>query len=330
MSVPAHAVNELIDRLAAARPQPGSLCMIRQTSSGYAINSLDLEDQLIHPWMTTARWDLKKNRWMISVRPGFVNGIDATVPIVDSKNGAVDVPLMDAPEFPVDRFAYRTTPIQQDGPIPAFFKELGASVDRSILVDSMGNISSGENSPNRRCLQSVDIYLSVSRAAINGTTYYTASASQTLQVTYTPKINNAALLRFGTRPRILQTAVWKSQAQMTPLERFYSNSEDIPADELLVATVYLLSPVGVAEGTEADGTWTPFVQHSLFYNLNHAPQRLQPIEQPGDPSSISIDTGLPFADQIGNQLLGQLNDAFNQLRTQLGQTYSLSGLFWTV
>jgi hypothetical protein len=148
-------------------------------------------------------------------------------------------------------------------------------------------------------------------------------------VTYTPKINNAALIRFGTRPRLLQTAVWKSQAQMTPLERFFSNSEDIPADELLVATLYLLSPSGVAEGTDADGTWTPFVQHSLFYNLNHAPQRLHSIEQPSGPSSISIDTGLPFADQIGNQMLGQLNDAFNALRSQLAQTYSLSGLFWT-
>jgi hypothetical protein len=318
--IPARAVNDLIDRLAAARPAPGSFCELRASASGYSINALEQGNILSHPWRTSARWDANVKKWMISVLPGFVNGIDATV------NG---IPLLDAPEFMVEKFAKRTTPIEQDGPIPVFFKELGAAVDASFSIDANGDLAGGMNSPNRKCLQSVDIYLSVARAAINGTVFYTQADSGNLQVNYAPVVNDKALIRLGTRARILQTPFWKSSAQMTPEERYISNTEDIPSDELLVATLYFLSPPGLEEGSDPDDSWICFLQHALFYNLCHAPQRVAPVKS-GVQDSIVIQTGLPFADAIGNTIQNQLNDAFAQLHAAAAQTYSLSGLFWSI
>jgi hypothetical protein len=55
-------------------------------------------------------------------------------------------------------------------------------------------------------------------------------------------------------------------AAFDPLSDDY---EEPNFDELLLSTVYLLSPPNAAPGSEPDSTWQPFVKHELFWNLTY-------------------------------------------------------------
>src|SRR4029078_4955919 len=59
--------------------------------------------------------------------------------------------------------------------------------------------------------------------------------------------------------------------------------KDTQRDEIHVATVWMVSPPGwtppldaTADTAQPDGTWEPYVEHKLFWNLNHASRLVLP------------------------------------------------------
>jgi hypothetical protein len=99
-------------------------------------------------------------------------------------------------------------------------------------------------------------------------------------------------------------------------------------DEKHLATVYLVSPVNASPGTEPDSTWTPYVEHEIFWNLRHDTNQLRP--QLAD-LFLQLNTGLAggVGDAVNNLILGQINDG-NSVASQFIGREGISGKFWTV
>jgi len=153
-------------------------------------------------------------------------------------------------------------------------------------------------------------------------------------VSYVPEFDLTALKKYGNRPRLMQVGNLKEKQAVTARQRIIGTltgnaPTDFPEDELLVCTVYLLSPPGADSSTALDGTWQPYVSHNLFYNLNHASQNLATVKSP--PGPITIYTGLAggLGDAIANQDLATINDAAAALASGLVNV-TQEGKFWTM
>lgn len=326
---PARIWNAVIDRLAAARPEPGSHCRIRWQPGGYCISADGLESLVAHPWLTTVRKDGKGN-WLATIRPGFVNGIDPTVSVVDAALGkSVTKPLTELPEIVLSAFVDRSDPTSGVA-IPAFFRELGASTDKTITYDSRTqSVSYGDNPKGWRRLKSCDLYLSIARVAVNGSIQINDATGTSGSVAqYVPVFDASHVNRYGSRPRVMQTGSLRAQQQLSASQRILDalttgGSTDFPEDQLLIATVYLLS------GPDDSPDDTAYVQHALFYNLGYAAQTLVNIKSP--PAPITIFTGLAggIGDTIANQILSSINDASTALASGLSSV-TQEGKFWTL
>jgi hypothetical protein len=336
--IAAREVNSLIDHLAAARPQPGSYCEIRESSDGYALTAMESLTLVPHPWMTTARWDAKAKQWNANVVAGFVNGIDPLCAAVDPQTGKpVSVGLTADPVLPllsvVDRTAGSLSGV--DLPIPAFFAEMGAAVDKSVSLDSSGNITQGENAPGWRRLLSCDLYLSIARLGVNGTIQVNDNPGGGSVTSLVPSFDSSALATYGTRPRFKVIKNLKIQQEETAAQKLFATwtgqqlQPDIPYDELLVSTVFFLSPPQTDAAAPLDGSWKAYVQHFVFYNLLYAAQTVAQFQKPLNP--IVLYTGLAggLGDAIVNEDLSTINDTSQALATGLAQV-SQKGMFWSI
>jgi hypothetical protein len=99
-------------------------------------------------------------------------------------------------------------------------------------------------------------------------------------------------------------------------------------DEILISTLYLLSPPGTAAGSEPDATWTPYTQHNLFWNLQWAQNtNINQVPQQEVSFVIALPSGI-IAQPIVNAILANVNDALDQAEAILA-AHTLAGQFWT-
>lgn len=332
--IPAAHINELIQKMASARPQPGVSCKIRMTSSGYAIDAVSSENQISHPWQTKVAWDTELKKWVATILPGFVNGIDPTASVLNAQTKKmVATPLTNQPRIPISALVDRTA--DSGYTIPRFFSQLGASLDKSVQINSQTQIVQGENGAGWRRLLSSDLYLSIARIAVNGTIQINdATGTSGSVVSYVPEFDLTALRKYGNRPRLMQVGNLKEKQALTAQQRIVGSitgqaQSDFPEDQLLVATIFFLSPPGTDSGAALDETWTAYVSHNLFYNLCHASQSIANVKSP--PGPITIFTGLAggLGDAIANQDLATINDAASALSSGLINV-SQEGRFWTI
>jgi hypothetical protein len=116
--------------------------------------------------------------------------------------------------------------------------------------------------------------------------------------------------------------------QIDPVNNVF---EEQAWDELKISTVYLLSPSGAKPGSEPDGTWQPFVQHGLFWNLNWIPARLfNAIDVADTPNALSglgaLGAGLllPIVNTLGAATNDLAQMELNQITAR-----SQAGTWWT-
>lgn len=324
--------NSLVGLLRSQRLNPGTYCRISQTAKGSSISGT--VDYLIkHPWFTTVSFN--GDNWVAKVNPGFVNGIDPTVSALDEKTGKqIALGLLSSLALTLYTFADRTAS-DSKLTIPPYFKDQGATKDVSFSADeNTGEIQFKDNPKGRRMLASADVYISVARIAVNGSVSIVDGSGAGGEIAqYNPVFDTSALKRYGSRPRLMATGNLQEQQDLTNAQRLLgiltgNAPTDIPADDRLVATIFFLSPPDFDGGV--DDSWTPFVQHHLFYNLNYAPQNLMPIATQA-PKPITIFTGLAggYGDIIANQMLAPINDAASLLGAGL-KPISQSGMFWTI
>jgi hypothetical protein len=300
--------NALIDRLARFWPL-----------------GFQAADQAVwrHPWFTTARWDDETQAWRAHVRPGFVNGQDVTVSVVVEEERK-DVPLTEDPTFPLSSFrALGSDTISIDGSgesVPEFFQKLGVRAPRQIsteigdgLVETITGLpeDAAEALPPRQ-LRACDLVLRClrPRTAVEWLiTPAETGAQAQLTLLTTGSSAHQAILRVTSRYQPILAA-----ADLTRLEGLVT---DPGFDEAHVATVYLLSPESAGPESEIDDTWTPYVEHHLFWNADYVTSQPAIIPRQNLELNLAGLGGIAGAQFTVNQLLSLQNDATNNALTFL-------------
>ncbi len=319
-----------------------------------------------HPWFTQPAWSPTANRWVATIVPGFVNEQSpiyrATVeeqrdagnpweinpltgkqffsdsifaqPNVTDATRTVDLPLYLNPSIPMD---FRGIGFDGDpsDDVPQFFVNLGAArAPQQSAGDAFNDGDALQNGilgastpppPNLRLLRACDFWVHQPRLALTsevtlepGIATGVSNVTQTLGVA-SPASSDVLRVFQGTF-----TPYTPDTAGIDPLAGDY---EEPDFDELLISTVYLLSPPNLPLGSAPDATWTPYVRHNLFWNLQWAQPafRILPTD-PGLPSLPPLAAGA--AQLVINFLTASINDMTQQARNILAG-HSLAGTFWT-
>ena len=346
-------IDELFQLFARAWVWPTPTCRTEHGAMGQTLTADVPPAAWLHPWHTSLAFlwlpNDKKPGWTATILPGFVNGqcpIIATtvgnaptrtiwreqtrkkkrVDLSDPK-AAIDSPLYDLPAIAL---SWRS--IGRDGEgeaVPKFFSQLGVGdppKDNTAALLSGGAISAEDTASalGNRLLRACDLVLVKPRTALTAATDIGTPFVDSVIVTQTLGLRAPdpdQKLRVTARSKF--TA--QSDAGIHPWEMDY---QEQTWDEQLVATVYLLSPPDAALGSEPDGSWTPYVKHNLFWNLDWA-QPITPDVPIPDPLRLVVPLALGMGQTIINQILAGLNDANQQLANEIA-AHSMGGRFWTV
>lgn len=288
-----------------------------------------------HPWFTTALWNAVKERWEITIKPGFVfNGREADVmAAVDGE----DVALTDAPAIPLTSFraiggSANVTLDTVAENAPDYFQALGV-VDASVITQDMAEqgilaAENGISDPSQeRLLKACDVVV-----------YHDRPASVVQWSLGTGLEGTFAQFAVGTKSAAgaRDRAYLRISSRFDPfddpalLDRLAGQLDERTHDAKPVSTIYFLSPPGAANDAEIDQTWQPFIEYHLWWNLRYA-SRLPVVAAPVENLKIDLaGIGAAAGAQLTvNQLLAQNNDAF-AAAAQFLSSRDAAGTFWSV
>lgn len=343
----------------SAIPRTGSGLTLADILAGQAISARPAPGWK-HPWYTTPAWNAALGRWVATVKPGFVNEqcpVFRTTVIDQEEEGRhygtnpltgkeffsdpvfaqetaapaeerlIDVPLYFDPAIPLEFRAvgYDGSP---EFPVPQFFLDRGAAGAKPL--PTLANLDSDDAATDQgppeglRLLRACDLWVHQPRLALtseitfgDGLVTGAAIASQTLGLRSAVP-GDALRVLSGTFRDISQTAAIDALAGVF---------EEPPFDELLIATVFLLSPANTAPGSEPDASWQPYVRHNLFWNLEHVMPWFR--NYTGDPSVPFLPPLAAGAAQLViNFFISSLNDILQQA-LNLVTAHSMRGTFYT-
>lgn len=326
-TIPARTWNEERRSLAESRPLSSPDVMVRERREGCALE-FKRRFRRVHPWQLTTSWEPAENAenplteglWRIAVRPGFLNGRDVVI------DGA---PLT-AAEQPRLTAAFRN-PIASaglsaslDGELvelpgegyPAFFAELG------VRPASRGSRVLDPVTPDRnrtRELRACDVVLVVPRI---GTAVSFTAEGETVTV-----VANALAASTGRGGFLRAQPKWTPPPEPTASDLLFGAAVEPQSDEILLATLWMVSPPDAGSEDEPDGTWSPFPQHFCWWNLCRAMPRQAPALS-SSPLSFTLGLALGVGDSVISALQAQVNDANSRIVAFL-QGASSRGQFWT-
>ena len=342
-------------RRAPASPTPrlraGAGAQIVRSPAGMAVSMQGTAWH--HPWFTTVCWDGAQKQWVAVVRPGFVNGRAPVVQTtgrrmqttpsflapVTAWDGAADIKqaatlasestteTVDA-DTPIFVPLYRNPLLSLvwgacggDGvPVPAYFNRRAnwiATQGRDASASAESFAASG------RQLVSGDIVLHQPRTALTSKFDFPVDlVTGSSIVTQTLSMREAAP---NDQLKLVTMAEYRPPESYSAIDKLLGDYEEPTWDELLLARVYLLSPPNTTG--DIDGSWIPFVRHSVFWNLNWQQPALGPLPSDSNVKFIQPLAG-GAAQLVISSMLGQLNDQVDQALNVL-TAHSLSGTFWT-
>jgi hypothetical protein len=310
----------------------------------------------LHPWKITPRWN--GEAWALSINPGFVSGVDAEVrmPRTDAPEETlardtgddrlVFAHLTEDPSIVVPLDLLRTIGpgAQATGtvgdpsamqsvfePVPAFFSALGVGDPPSESFDLNNGMTIGADFLNqealneRRLLRALDVVLTKDRPAVGvnwtvSDALIDGSVAQ-FDLTYSKSPTER------DRARVSFTRKFEPTPEPNVVDLLIGNATDVTFDQLHLATVYFLSPPRTFVSEPVDATWRVFVKHRVFWNLNHAANRL-PVAPPPTPVTFPFPLAGGVATMLINSYLAIENDlqarAAGLLRAGL-----LNGRFWS-
>lgn len=336
--------------------------MIDEVSRRLPLRFVKTSRRWVHPWTIVPEYSDLAKQWVFRIRSGFVNGVEpeiSTPAMLASertldrieketgtrpeKNQPVDALITESPQIPVSGTRVIGKGANPDSvsvspsgkvlikfeKVPEFFSQFGV-IDEKLTFE--GNLNSGiqevqEEQSNEPLpvLRACDVVLYVDRLAakfdvIKGNPFQDSFSALLV-------INYGRLTPARVRPYLQVTA------KHTPIiesdaSNLLEGAADPEFDEIKIATIYFMSPLGFSPELPMDSTWTPFVKHDQFWNLAHSPQKI-PDPTPIEP--ITIQTGLlsGIADQIFSTILAPNNDAYNTA-LQVLRARNLAGMFWSL
>ena len=340
MSAPIKAVswNQVVAQLRAARPIGGPAVEVIDTPSG-ALISADPTGGFEHPWKLHPLW--RNEEWQIFVRPGFVNGLDATITMQrDGKSQDVGLTEEDRPYLtpgwrnPLKSLGMAASLAGDVFDLPAegypkFFETIGVrpADAGSRAVQPYDPQTAQERT---RELRACDIALVTPRVATNQQVDIHDPFSEAQTVTISTVFNDSYARSVESKYRLIAVPKWSPPQEPTAMDRLMGTAVEPQTDEIKIATLWMVSPPNPEGGEDAepDGSWVAYPQYDVFWNLAHAPRRQIPSKPP-DP--ITLRTGLigGLADSIFAALLAPVNDANNQIYAFLNAT-TFKGQFWTI
>jgi hypothetical protein len=239
-----------------------------------------------------------------------------------AESGLQSVPLYLKPLIPL-RWRAAGTDGSSELPVPQFFLDRGVQPAPEINLELLeaGVFQTTPRQPGSRLLRSCDLILHQPREALTsdiqlqpGLATGFSNVQQTLGLASPPPEDQLRILvgTFTPTPGIDPTRLDFTEATW---------------DEVLVCTVYLLSPPNAEAGSQPDGTWLPFVRHALFWNLQHDQPRLRWFDS--DPTIPFIPPLAGGAAQlVVNILTASLNDGLQDALNRITGE-SRAGTFWT-
>lgn len=295
----------------------------------------------LHPWHTKASWNGAKKKWEAVIKPGFVfNGrtCDVTVSIVNDDGEAKDVPLLDAPMIPLTSFrAIGTDAVSIDGSgeaVHEYFRYHGVGEPISFstegeegIVEQVSGLA--EDQTSKRLLRACEILLYHDRPA--------ASADWTQGVgidgsfaQFAIVYNTSGSARNGAYIRTAKAKPLTSDEDPASAAALGQRFADQAFDWLPLVTVYLLSPENAGFDSAPDETWTPHIQHHLFWNLHYGHT---PVPPAANQQNLTLNTAGLGGSAVNlqatvNQMLAQSNDAMAALNELLRNR--VKGRFWTL
>lgn len=315
-----------------------------------------------HPWYTTVGWDERDEVFKASVRPGYVNAEDVEIRIpakdakqetldrlginaVTDKTGPVIAELHEKPQIEIlsenlrkigsdaDPVGFNANVDLSGGsfafePVPAYFAEKGVESANPRSISFSGETQEqfqvgGIPKDERRYLRAMDIVLTQERPASRGFWSDTTTGGVSFSMGYTGSFNPDENRVFISKRKKFEP----QQESFDPLEAIRGNAGTEPFDNIHVCTIYFLSQPGKGEGEDPDRSWTPHVQHRLFWNLNHGTNRLED-QVFSDPLVFPI----PLAGGVGNALitnvLAEASERFSELNNIIDAS-QVTGKFWT-
>lgn len=286
-----------------------------------------------HPWFTTVRWSEEAEAWLATVKPG------ACPSAVSDGDPIVRVDQIVAPAETVERLeleangreknlrAYLSegaplalrpsifraigtdatgTEAAQPESVPAFFAKRGVMGPR-VLRNVNGTAvlaESGLESDRRtaRLLRACDVVLTQDRIATVASVRESDISPGTAALEFAP--SRAA--SYDADPNLIALSKWQGPADLAALDLALGTGTDRGRDEIHLATIYLLSSPGMEPGSEPTGTaWTPYVDHHVFWDLQHAARYVSIEVEP-----TRLETPIPIlgAGELGRYSQGFVND----------------------
>ena len=330
------AFNEATDLAQAVLGMTGGRNVLISRKRDQVIIGLDRRGRWMHPWFTSAQWKDDKNEFWITVNPGFVNSVAPNVPSLaysyyetDKEESKVTVTptLLDEWAFPVPiTREIRGLELDKER-VPQYFQDMGVVEEKSGVefdgVDGNAtiNISEQEESgDDARLLRAADVVLTAFRPTYKLQVDFPLNLVTGHLVEYSASfdITNAAL------PPVISVLpkVPDPKPANDFFQRMVGNYSDDGFDQILVATIYFISPpksVAKQPLTSVTDEWTPIIQHHLFWNVaywseNQPPKNFEQLNFGGLFTLIGRYTFAPAAIHGAREALfdSVFEAAFNQ------------------
>ena len=357
---PAEKFNALLGSARAARLYAGRGFRVEWTDRGQLLTT-ELASIYVHPWQTSAWYRPatreRKGAWVANVRQGFIGAKNAyaelpvarapkatlerltTIQKTSKSTNALDLtkpdtvipsPLYDRPEIEL-HFRLLGFDDPNRNPYPSYFTSLGVQAAPSTpALDAGGdfqpqNIEETTRQPGSRLLRACDLVLTYPRANLNYEQVETGVASNPLRTVVTISTPDA-----DAKATVSAVDLFTPINAEKQLNSFAAAQADPAYDQILISTVYLLSPVDAETYSAPDSSWSAFYKHNLFWNLNWDQPRI-PLQTQKD-GSLSLDVSTlagGFAQNIANDLLSPVNANYEASIAAL-KNQSLAGTFYTI
>lgn len=264
------------------------------------IITLDRQMTPLHPWHTSLQWREEKDEkgkdksaWLVRIVPGFVNGKPPEVPALayeNDKKVTVKPTLLDDVAIPIPNSMFRDIRGAEYGEaVSRYFQDLGVKEEKagvSIGTESVVLNLSEQEQEGERLLRAVDIVLTAFRATYKVDVSFPANLVTGQLVDYSVLLDISQALR-PTQISVMQK-IPPPKTGNDLIQRLIGNYGDDGFDQILVSTVYFVSPpksIATKPLDTVTDEWTPVVKHNLFWNVGYwsdvePPKNFQQL-QPG-------------------------------------------------
>ncbi|MEQ1862000.1 MAG: hypothetical protein ABMA13_18940 [Chthoniobacteraceae bacterium] len=341
-TIPAAEWNKLRAITRRNRALSGANVRLHWSADGVIISAA-VTAEYTHPWQLSCRWKVDESiqpaggLWAATVEPGFVNGRDVFISTKRDEQ-LVDVALTDEepPELEIRGWRDPTQPqgasatldldliVQGAEGYPPFFDSLGV---KPAARGGKGFAAlEGESDPNRtRQIRAVDVVLITPRVAARQQVDVLNPLIDQQAVQISTAFSNNAL-RHNPHHRIGVFGKWQPPQMPTALDRLMGAAAEPELDELLLATIYVVSPPDYPDDAKPDASWTAYPRYFVFWNLAHANRNQVPQLAP-KPITFFLPLAGGVAQPIISALLTPVNDAAALIYAYLDSA-DFSGKFW--